>query len=516
MNTMNFKPDILLTTCMKDPQLFGNVFGYSSFWTWMTIAKLIDGIALTEEREIELFEQCTGRKYKLLNGVAPMFRCIIIEAGRRAGKDRFFSGVVVWRAALCTDWRKFQSAGEGAVCILLGADKKQAQILRKYCDGLLQAPLLAREVVRTTGDIIEFRNGGSLEIATNDARLVRGRSAIAVVGSECCHWKTGEYAASSDEEVVSAAEKSMAMTVDGGLLLLGSSVHLKKGYMYREYLRLFGNDEAEDLVWFAPSQVMNPRLKQSTIDKAIAKDGPRARADYLNVWRELSEEFIPPVVIEKATDFGTYEREPRLGVSYTASTDPAEGTGKDSYAFAISHRDAQTNTTIIDCIREFRPPFVPSAVVAELAKVLKRYHISEVYADRHAAGFHADLWNQNGVSLRIHKYNTSENYLTALSHLLSGHVRLIDSDTARSQFIGLERRDDKVDHAQHANAHDDVSCACAGAIVAANLAGAAYWESGLFQQDTPTKSREQEAADYQHSRLQQRLFEISGRTLWPY
>lgn len=64
---------------------------------------------------------------------------------------------------------RVQSAGEGAVCILLGRDRRQAAILRRYCSGLLQAPLLAREVVRQTNEVIEFRNGASLEIASNDA-----------------------------------------------------------------------------------------------------------------------------------------------------------------------------------------------------------------------------------------------------------------------------------------------------------------------------------------------------------
>ena len=149
-------------------------------------------------------------------------RRLILLAGRRAGKDRFFSAVAVWRAALCTNWREHISAGEGAVTILLGADKKQAAILRGYCQGLLQAPMLRTEVTRSTGELTEFRNGASLEITTNDARLVRGRSAIAVLGSECCHWRTDEHSASSDEEVVGAAEPSMAMCPDGGLLMLGS------------------------------------------------------------------------------------------------------------------------------------------------------------------------------------------------------------------------------------------------------------------------------------------------------
>jgi len=176
-----------LTQAMSDPALFGAVFAGPSFWTWKVVAKLIDGIPLTEPREVELFKQCTGRTKLPTKPV----RRLIILAGRRAGKDRFESAVSVWRAALCADWQRHQSAGEGAVVILLGADKKQAAILRKYCAGLLEAPLLARAVARSTGEVTEFRNGASLEIATNDARLVRGRSAIAVLGSESCHWKTG-------------------------------------------------------------------------------------------------------------------------------------------------------------------------------------------------------------------------------------------------------------------------------------------------------------------------------------
>jgi hypothetical protein len=176
---------------------------------------------------------------------------------------------------LATDWRKLQSAGEGAVAILLGRDKKQAAILRRYCEGLLQVPLLAREVARQTGDVIEFRNGSSLEIASNDVRLVRGRSAIAVLGSECAHWKTDEHVASSDEEVVAAAEPSMAMCPDGGLLILGSSVYRRRGYMYRQFKELHGNDEAEDICWFAPSALMNSQLSSHVIDRPRRTEGER-------------------------------------------------------------------------------------------------------------------------------------------------------------------------------------------------------------------------------------------------
>ena len=141
---------------------------------------MIDGLPLTETREIDLFKQCTGRTQLLNASSRNVLRRFIILVGRRGGKDRFLSGVGVWRAALCCDWRKYLSPGEQAVVILLGRDKKQAAILRRYCHGLLQIEALQREVRRVTSDVVEFKNGAVLEISSNDASLVRGRSAIAV------------------------------------------------------------------------------------------------------------------------------------------------------------------------------------------------------------------------------------------------------------------------------------------------------------------------------------------------
>ena len=128
-------PAIMLSHAFTDVALFGKTFASPSFWTWRTVAKLIDGLPLIEPREIELFEQCTGRKYN--RQARRAVRRLILLAGRRAGKD---------------------------------ADKKQAAILRGYCQGLLQPPLLRAEVTRSTGELTEFRNGASLEIITNDAR----------------------------------------------------------------------------------------------------------------------------------------------------------------------------------------------------------------------------------------------------------------------------------------------------------------------------------------------------------
>ena len=221
-------------------------------------------------------------------------------------------------------------------------------------------PLLAKEVTRQTDDVVEFRNGASLEVATNSASLIRGRSAIAVLGSECCHWRTDEAAASSDEEVVAGAEPSMAMVPDGGLLLLGSSVYRKRGFMHRMYRKLHGNDESDDLCWFASSRTMNPRLPQSIVDKAIANDAAKARAEYENIWREDVADFVPLDIVEACTDFGVVERPPERGIRYVAYHDAAGGTGKDSFTLAICHAEpSMAGRVFVDLVRERKPTGAP-------------------------------------------------------------------------------------------------------------------------------------------------------------
>src|SRR6516164_8319890 len=484
-------PRIPLSSALTDPALFGTTFRAPSFWTWRVVAKMIDGIPLAEPRDIELFKQCTGRNQL---PIKPVHRLILL-AGRRAGKDRFLSACAVWRAALCADWRKHISAGEQAVVLLLGTDRKQAGILRHYCEGLLRVPMLAQEIMRQTGELIKFKNGASLEIATNDARLVRGRSAIAVLGSECCHWRTDEQSDSSDEEVVGAAEPSMALCPDGGRLVLGSSVHRKRGYMFRKFKQLHGNNDAEDVCWFATSSVMNPELPAHVIEKALAEDAPRARAEYLNVWREDVNDFIPADLVESCTDFGVRERALQSGVRYFAYCDASSGLG-NSFTLAIAHRGPPH---MLDVVREVRPRFVPAQVIADFAQLLKLYKITEIQGDKYAIGFHEAEWRTHGIKFTACKRTTSENYLQALPLLLAGRVRLVDNVILRNQLSSLERcasagDRETVTHAQHASARDDLACAACGAMVlaASQLSFLERWGPALAD-EPPARSQESNA-----------------------
>ena len=135
---------ITLAAAMRDPNLLGAPFQAPTFWTWHCVAKLLSGEKL-DTREAKLFRECTGRT-KLPKGPV---KDLVFLSGRRSGKDRFMSAAAIHRAALAAKWQEILSCGEQGVAILLGADKRQARILRNYCGGLLQTPLLKALVYRT-------------------------------------------------------------------------------------------------------------------------------------------------------------------------------------------------------------------------------------------------------------------------------------------------------------------------------------------------------------------------------
>jgi hypothetical protein len=289
------------------------------------------------------------------------------------------------------------------------------------------------------------------------------------LGTEVSFWKTAEYAASSDEEILAAAEPSMSMCGDQGLLLMASSVYRKRGLMWRKYRELFGNDSSEDIMWFAPSPVMNPKLPAYVIERALADNAPRAQAEYFNQWRTDLTDWCPIDVVESCTDFNVFERPPQPHLNFVAFADAAGGTGEDSFAFSIAHREA---SYVVDVVREYRPRFIPAQVIAELAQLCKAYRVTKIYGDRFGGGFHSSEWATHGLTFEACENTTSENYLQTLPLLLANRVRLVDNKTLRTQLSSLERKPgdgarEVVAHPAHASAHDDLATATCGAVVAA-------------------------------------------------
>jgi hypothetical protein len=454
---------ISFAEALRDVRLLGASFRGPSWRPWHVLAKIISGQPL-DDSEMALVFECTGRRVLPKNPP----RRLYLLVGRRGGKSRFLSALAVWVAALAANWRNLMAPGEPAVVMLVACDKKQAAVLRRYADGLLQAPLLAPEVVRRTEERIELRSGAVLEITTNDHRLIRGRSAIAVLGDEVSFWRADGESASSDEEVITAARPSLMTAPGGGYLVLSSTTYRKKGVMWDRYRELYGRNDASDLVWLAPSLVMNSSLPAAEAEAEIARDPVKNKAEYLSTWRDDISGFIPDDVLTRATDQGVTVRpwSATWSDSYGAFVDSAPGAseGNDSYCLAVVRGQPDGRVELCHLV-EFVPPFDPALATAACVEILRSYQLNTVWGDRH--GWVHPEFRRHGITYLAARPK-SELYLACLPLLLSGRLRLLDLPKLRSQFASLERSvraggHEKIE--EPLRSHDDLANVVAGAAV---------------------------------------------------
>src|SRR5262249_42643660 len=172
--------------------------------------------------------------------------------------------------------------------------------------------------------------------------------------------------------------------------------------------------------------------------------------------------FVPFEVVSACV--GDYVEAAPIGkFRYQAFNDPSGGSS-DAFTLAISHREG--DRTIIDAIREVRPPFSPEAVIDEFSALLKSYRITKVKGDKYAGEFPRELYRKRGIEYRCVDKVKSDLYRDLLPLLNSGRITLPKSERLVQQICGLERHvarsgKDSIDHGP--GSHDDLANAVAGA-----------------------------------------------------
>ena len=61
----------------------------------------------------------------------------------------------------------------------------------------------------------------------------------------------------------------------------------------------------------------------------------------------------------------------------------------------IAHREGERS--ILDALREVKPPFAPADVVGEFVRVLNTYRMGSVTGDRYAGSWVLDAFQKHGV-----------------------------------------------------------------------------------------------------------------------
>jgi len=456
------KPKTSLRAALEDKRLLGAALDGPSWDTWRAILLAAMGEKL-KPGELEIFRQLTKRQ----SPPTKMVEEFLGVVGRRGGKSRAIAVLAVYISSLCVHELV---PGETGIVMCIAPDQKQARIVRNYCEGVFEnSPLLRGKVVNKTADNIELDNGHVIEVRSSQFRRLRGFTGLAVIADEAAFWLS-ENSTNPDTEILNAIRPTLATT--GGPLFIISSPYARRGEVWEIYRRHFGSEgDPNILVCQGTSRDFNPSLPQSVIDRAMERDEPAARAEYLAEFRTDIEGFINRDAVVACVSAGVRERMPENRNHYVAFCDPSGGSG-DSMTLAIIHKEGKV--IVLDAMRESKPPFSPEAVVAEFAELMRKYRIAQVFGDRYAGEWPREQFRHYGINYEPADKSKSDIYIDLLPLLNSRNIDLLDNERLISQITGLERKTarsgkDSIDHSP--SSHDDLANAVAGAAVYADRAG---------------------------------------------
>jgi hypothetical protein len=155
---------------------------------------------------------------------------------------------------------------------------------------------------------------------------------------------------------------------------------------------------------------VNPTLPARVVERAYERDPMAARAEYDAEFRTDVAAFLDLAVVEAAVDHGVTVRPPVRGVRYRSGCDPSGG-ARDSFTLAIAHDE--DGVAILDCLFEIKPPFNPTAAIADMAGTLKAYGLTRTVGDKYAAEWVVDAFAKAGIKYQHSDRDRSAIYLDA-------------------------------------------------------------------------------------------------------
>jgi len=460
---------------VTDPRLLGLSLSPAQ----ETLLRAIYGLDLGHHDQLDLWRACTGRELY----AAQPFGEVTVLAGARAGKDSRIAAPIVCFEALFGGHEKHLARGERAVIPLVAQDARATKIAFGYVRGYLTgSKLLASRVEEVLSLEIALTNRVAIQCFPCTLKSLRGWSVPAGVMDELGFWRL-EGQADSDVEVQASIRRGMLSFASPRLVKI-STPYMKSGVLFEDFKAAFGKDDADRLVWRAPSVLMNPSLRAERLERERRLDPSRFAREYEAEFAEDLDAFLPAAWVDAAIVPGRHELPPLDGVSYYAAVD-ASGGGADAFTLSIVHTEGEASSrrVVQDVMRGWRGSRSGSVdlegIVGEIVEVLRPYHVCTVRGDRYSAGWVRQAFERHaGVT-----YETAEDksaaYIVLEPLFAQGRVEVLDHPQLVRELKNLERRPRPggkvvVDHPH--GQHDDHANALALAAAAATKSEGAWPE----------------------------------------
>jgi len=461
--------NLSLIDAVRSDKCFKSYFKDLSTWeSWITFFKALEAPDSMDKAEARLFKSCTGLKRPYKGRIKEAY----MICGRRSGKSTIAALLAVFYAVF-GDWQQYLSPGEVARVFVVACNKDQSKIVMGYIKAFLDlTPTLRNMVFKTQVESIQLRNGVEINVKAQSWRSSRGFSTGILILEEISWWRFESESMLQDKDIYTALLPGMT-TIPNSLVLGISTPFSRQGLLWQKHLAHYAKP-GSTLIWTAPTWTMNRNLTEAGLKEQYLENltPEEFDAEYGAKFREDIEAAIPESLLSRAIVKGLYEIPPEQGIQYFAFADSSEGLrkGADSFTFAISHIRDEDDLIILDCIMEFRPPFVPDMVIERIADKAEKYGITEITQDRHSIAWIGSDLEKYGIDVEASELTKSEIYSQFSILLNKNLVQLLDNDRMRNQALGLQRflksqGAVRIDHL--VGSHDDLINSAAGAIVMA-------------------------------------------------
>lgn len=440
------------------------IWDTADWFSWKVFVSAVFGLPMTETQRA-LFKQCTGME----NPPTGFSKEVWGPIGRRGGKSRIVALIVAYMAT-CFDWSKYRVEGERGDFPVLAESKERAKQAFEYIEAAFRHPRLRWFVEGDPlSETIRLKGFLAIRVSVSSVPAAQSRTCIMAVCDEIASWKAEDKYSNPDHEVLEALRPSMVTIPESMLFCIGRP-RARRGELWNNYREVWGRPwDGRRICWKAPTERMHPSLTgNDEIAAAYKRDPASAAAEYGAEFRADVASLLTIEALEACISVGVYERPYDSRHKYFGFVDTAGGSGSDSMALCIAH--SESDSAVIDVLREWRPPFVPSITVKEAAGTLKAYKVREITGDRYGEEWTREQFEKENISYNVSDKSKSEIYLTWLPIVNSGRNKLLDNERFIVQATRLERHAaraarDSVDHPP--DEHDDLANVVAGASVLA-------------------------------------------------
>lgn len=436
-----------LTTCLEtlltSPQGFGLV---TATPVQRAICRVADGLPLRELADDPEVQEALGCNPALITPSVPQM--LGIFSGIRTGKSLLTSALAL-RASQIVDLSGL-GAGETPRVSVLSLTKDLAQAVLDHLRGALEAPALSALLIGDpTADTIMVRHPSGRPI---QIQVVAGSRAGAATISR---WSAGvildeapRMVGAEDGAIVNMDEVvrySRGRLLPGAQIVALGSPWAPFGPVYRIVRESFGQPSRDLVIFWCPATSLNPVWWTPERCAQLQESDPVAHStDVLAQFADAVSGMYPQGLLETCTRRGALELSPQPGFHYVAAIDPA--TRANAWTLIVAAQD-RAGRWIVSLARQWRgsqsKPLSPSAVLGEIASILRPYRVSLLLSDQFSGDALKDLASPHGLYLKIVPFTGANKviwYDAVRTLMQAGRVELPDDPDLIMDLRRVQRR----------------------------------------------------------------------------